>query len=379
MKIFGKKNKISPVANPRAKQKIDRKTYVIHHYCPHTFNAGDHFVIRSIRKHLQAFLPEAIFVPKASAFNRGWGMPVRLTGKNITFSNRYADAVIVGGSDQYNNWSLRIRKDEIRQLIPPLYLIGLGISSRSLDAPPNIEKKSFLEDIRVTNEAARFSSVRDEYTRRFLEDLGFHGAVVTGCPAMFLFDEPFHVHASRILALSFPFPVVRKNEPAIYEKLLAVIRHFSEKSSRWDLEPVIVCHDDRDVHVAQEAFPEARIFFSNYVDEVFDFYQNVTLVLGSRLHASILVSGLGKPFVNINIDARGKGFSETFGLRDWNLDIDAPDLIGELETRVETILNGDLQVFDAFYGVKSRYREIFLDFMKKVARDIRQFAGAAAE
>ena len=371
MWIFRKKEKAKASAEARSRMAIERGSIVIHHYCPHTFNAGDHFVIRSIRLHLRKFLPEAVFVPKASAFNRGWGQPVRLTGKNLEYSNRYADAVVIGGSDQYNNWSLRIRKEEIVRLIPPLYLIGMGISSKRLGEPPHLEKRSYLEDIRVTHEVARKISVRDEPTKAFLESAGVRDVMVTGCPAMHLFDGDFAYRPGGVLALTFPFPVVRKNRPEIFATLLDIIRHFLRSAPEWGLKPVVVCHDDRDVHVAQDAFPEAAIFFSNYVDEVIDFYRSASLVLGSRLHATILVSGMGVPFVNINLDARGQGFSETFGLSHWNMSIDEPDLIPRLSERVEKIVQNDLSEFARFVRLRRKYRKIFLDFMRDVADDIR--------
>jgi|GEM_PF-975561 hypothetical protein len=374
MKWFRRKATVDP-SQCRSRQRFDRKTFVIHHYCPHTYNAGDHFVIRSIRQHLLRYLPEAVFVPKASAYNRGWGMPVRLTGKNLEYSNQYADAVIVGGSDQYNNWSLRIKKAEIGRLVPPLYLIGMGVSSRSLDDPPSIEKSSYLEDIRATHEHARLVAVRDKITREFLENLGYHGAVVTGCPAMFLYNEPFAAGGEGILALPFPFPVVRKNRPAVYKRLLEVLSFGISQAKKRGLEPVVVCHDDRDVPEAQQHFPGERIFFSNYVDEVIDFYRQVTFVIGSRLHATLLCAGMGKPFVNINLDVRGTGFSHTFGMQEWNINVDEPLLFTALENRIQRLIRGELDVFHAFYDRKQSYRTVFLEFMKNVAEDIRRVVG----
>ena len=370
MGLFRKKVDFKPVLDGRSTKRFDRKTYIIHHYCPHTFNAGDHFVVRAIRQHLGQHLEGAVFVPKACADNRGWGKPVGLRGENIARSNRYADAVLIGGSDQYNNWSLRIKKEEIVHLVPPLFLIGLGVSSRSLDAPPRIDKTSYLEDIRVTNEKAELSSVRDYYTRRFLEELGFRDSVVTGCPSMYLFDRDFALDPGGPAALTFPFPVVRTGDKAAYSKLVDSIGGIIKAVRSLGLRPVIVCHDDRDVTAAQEIFPEEEFFFSNYVDEVVDFYQQTSVVVGSRLHASILASGMGKPFINVNLDVRGKGFTETFGLAGWNLDIDNPRLAGLIEERLRTILSGDLSAYEKFSEIKASFRATYMDFMRDVARII---------
>jgi len=367
---FKKRVAIEPCPDARSLKKFRRKTFIIHHYCPHTYNAGDHFVIRSIRKYLGEYLPGAVFVPKPCAVNRGWGKPFRLQGENINISNQYADAVIVGGSDQYNNWALRIRREEIVKLIPPLYLIGLGASSRGINKEPHIENKSFYEDIKVTNEVARLSSVRDDLTNRFLQKLGFNGGKVTGCPAMHLYNEDFNLKEQGHIALTFPFPVLKKDSK-LYQDLIKrmslVLRVVKEAGEH----PVISCHDDRDVFLAQEIFPEEEIFFSNYPDKFIEFYRESRMVIGSRLHASIVAAGLGKPFVNINIDIRGTGFSETFGLQEWNIDSDDPDLDHKLSQRIKTVLAGDLSVFLGFKKVKEDYRAVFLDFIRGVAEDIR--------
>jgi len=137
-----------------------------------------------------------------------------------------------------------------------------------------------------------------------------------------------------------------------------------------DLEPVIVCHDDRDVPIAQEMYPELEILFSNYQLDYVDFYSNALMVIGSRLHATIMVSGLGIPSVNINLDLRGKGFSETFGLSDWNIDYTDPDAEIKLEDRVKRVMNGDLSYLKDYSGRREHYRLIFNDFMKKTADTI---------
>lgn len=365
-----KKKHEVPEGGYRIDRKIDRNSIIIHHYCPHTFNAGDHFVIRSIRKHLSARIPEALFIPKPCANNRGWGSPIRLTGKNIDYSNRYADAVVVGGSDQYNGWSLRIRKDEIEELAPPLYLIGLGASSKNLDGKPNINKESHYEDIRAANEAAAMSSVRDKATSYFLTEHGVKKHIITGCPAMYLFDNKFELKDSNYCLLTFPFPVIRGSNREMFENLTVIIKELIKYLKSKGQKAIISCHDDRDVARAQEIFPEEQLFFSNYPEDYYDLYDNATAVIGTRLHATILASGLGTPFININLDLRGKSFSETFGLDNHNIDSDDSELMSKLFSGIDAILDNHLTALTDFYKVKSRYRKIFDKFMDDVAADI---------
>ncbi len=364
------KHKLKKPENPRVKQDINKRSVIIHHYCPHTYNAGDHFVIRSIRNHIKNRIPEAVFLPKPCAVNRGWGKPARLTGPNIDFSNDYADAVIVGGSDQYNGWSLRIREDEIDHLLPPLYLIGLGISSKDLHSPPNIPEDKYLDDIRSANEAAAYSSVRDDITYKFLKSLKVKKHVMTGCPAMYLFNEKFSMKDDGYVILTFPFPVIRSNNGEVYSGLLKLTGDLIKDLKKRGRNVLLACHDDRDLQPAQELFPGERFFFSNYPEDYYDIYRNAAYVIGTRLHATILSAGMGIPFVNINLDLRGKGFSDTFKLDKWNINVNDPNIGQKIIERIDILEAGDLKAFGRFYKEKEKHRKIFEKFMDNVAEDI---------
>ncbi len=364
-----KAERINP-GHCRVNLPVKKKSIIIHHYCPHTYNAGDHFVIHSIRKSIRERIPNAVFIPKPCAVNRGWGKPARLTGRNITFSSRYADAVIIGGSDQYNGWSLRIRKDEISLLEPPFYLIGLGISSKGLTHEPNIPKKEYLEDIIAANEHASMSSVRDNRTYDFLSAVGVKKHVITGCPATFLFNRKFELKKDGPVLLTFPFPVVRGSDNEKFREIIELTKQLIDFFKKKGLTPVISCHDDRDVPPAQELFPAEQIFFSNYARDYFPVYEDASLVIGTRLHATILASAMGKPFVNVNLDSRGLGFSETFEMQDWNINLEGNAVFNKIKNRVDAVLSGNLSAFEKFYNTKELLRAEYEVFMDKCSEDI---------
>lgn len=360
----------------RCREPGPRASVIVHHYCPHTFNAGDHFVVRSIRRHLLRHLPEAVFVPRAVARNRGWGGPIGLRGENIRDSNAHADAVVLGGSDQYHDWAPRITAEEIVHLAPPLFLVGLGVSSADLGAPPTLKKASYRTDILAANNHAALSSVRDDVTAAFLRDLGFEGAVVTGCPALYLHEGPLAVREDGPVLLTFPYPLARSDAAAgKYAALLDALRVLLDRLDAAGERAVIVCHDDRDVAPAQEQFPRRPLFFSNYVDDYLPLVNGAKAVIGSRLHATILALGMGVPAVNINLDLRGTGFSETFGLTGWNVDYTASRLGDALWERLETVRAGSLDGLAAFAERRERCRAVFETFMADTAARIRNGAG----
>lgn len=367
--MFKKKTRYLPEKYWVNKER-EKNSIIIHHYCPHTFNVGDHFVILSIRKHLKKYLPEAVFVPKAIAGNRGWGKPIGLKDSNIYYSNKYADAVIIGGSDQYNDWSPKIEAEEIKYLKPSLFLIGLGASSKDIASEAYLSKRKYKYDILATNYKALLSSVRDEASNNFLKRLGYNKAVVTGCPALFLFDEKIHYNSSDAsIILVFPYPLIRtKNRVHTYHILIDLMKSIM---SRFNENFIIVCHDDRDVAAAQEIFPSQRIFYSNYPQDYFELYKKAKMVIGSRLHAAILAISLGIPSININIDLRGVAYSDTFKLSKWNIDYNDPELKLKITEGITRILDKDLSPFQEFAHVQKKYRVIFYNFMKECARLIK--------
>lgn len=372
--------KKNPVYHPQKYfvHRRNKQQYIIHHYCPHTYNAGDHFVILSIRKHLQKYLPNSTFIPKAVAGNRGWGKPIGLRGKNIYYSNKYADAVLLGGSDQYNDWSPKITAKEIQHLVPPLFMIGLGVSSHDLGQTPYLKDERYKDDIIATNQKSILSSVRDEKTQKFLHNLGYSNSIITGCPALFLFNKEFCINNNNQTVLfTFPYPLVHntknKHKRRKFNILFNLIHEVIKFVASKDLKPVIVCHDDRDVPQAQRLFSDYPIFFSNYPQKYFELYQNARLVLGSRLHATILASSLGIPSININLDLRGTGFSETFKLDKWNVDYNDTKITQKVKKRVLTILDNDSNPFKEFINAKNKYHDIFANFIQTTAKIIREF------
>lgn len=359
----------------RGKTPVSRRSvYEIHHYCPHTFNAGDHFVIRSIREHLARNLPGAVFLPRACARNRGWGKPIGLRGPNVGYSNRHADAVIVGGSDLYNDWGLRIGTRDIERLKPPLFLIGLGMSSAGIGMPPRLSKARHAREIRAVNGAAQISSVRDHATQRFLQGLGVANAEVTGCPALYLFNRPMGRVDGEYAALTFPFPVLRARNAGLYGQMIDTLAACAAWCRRKGIRPLVVCHDDRDVHPARNALPQEEIFYSNYVHDYYAFFEKAAFVAGTRLHATILCGGMGKPFVNINLDARGEGFSETFGLGEWNVNAGGGDIRQEVLDRLDALVRNGADLFRPFIDRRDFYRGVFCACMQRVAACIMRTA-----
>jgi hypothetical protein len=84
---------------------------------------------------------------------------------------------------------------------------------------------------------------------------------------------------------------------------------------------------------------------------------------------------MGVPAVNINLDLRGTGFSETFGLTGWNVDYTRSRLGDALWERLETVRSGSLDGLAVFAERRERYRAVFETFMADTAARIRSALG----
>lgn len=213
------------------------------------------------------------------------------------------------------------------------------------------------------------STLRDDATLDFLKSIGVTKAILTGCPSLYLDEnKKMHFNDDSNIILTFPFPVNRKKLSQRYKKLYTIIsqimKYFNNKKI------VISCHDDRDVPIASELFRQNQIFFSNYVDDYYKLYRQATMVVGSRLHGTLLSASVGTPFLNINVDLRGQSFTRTFSLENWNLDYNENNIHEKIVTRIEKVFSGDLSPFDNFLKVKNKMKEVFDESMKKIADEI---------
>lgn len=81
----------------------------------------------------------------------------------------------------------------------PVYVIACGVQADSYDALPDIihaiqdDARKFIRS--VYNTGGEFA-LRGYFTKEFFDQLGFHSAVVTGCPSLYQFGPDFRVYSN---------------------------------------------------------------------------------------------------------------------------------------------------------------------------------------
>lgn len=328
----------------------------VQHFYPKTRNAGDHFVQRGIERMIREVIPDATFelfnVNSRGDDETGYG----LTHANVERANREADLVVVGGSNLYEGslrwpWGVHIEAGALERLRVPLFLLGIGTGSDFLSRAHRPSRRAARE-IRLLNERADFSGVRDTLTLEWLRRLGVSKAELTGDPAAFIFNRPARGpgEGEHVLVVTPPlrfwsggsrFWRVRRRGRALFHAEVSLAHSLAERG----LKVVVACNDPSDVPLARELFGGR---FANQVErpqspeEYFQLLSDSRAVVTGRLHTAVAAFSLGVPFALIDADQRSHGFVDTYGLGDWALE-PSRDFDARLNALAAKLLSDDVR------------------------------------
>jgi polysaccharide pyruvyl transferase WcaK-like protein len=324
----------------------------VHHFYPRTNNIGDHFVQRGIERMVCRAHPEATFdcfdVNDRGLSRSDYG----LTRRTIERANKDADLIIVGGSNLYEGnyrwpWGIHLEPDALQKLRVPLLLLGVGAGSNfrsPLHQPSNRAKK----EIRLLNDCARFSGVRDVITLDFLKQLGIAKAELTGDPAAFIFNRPAQCHRDGHVLIAMPpqrfwsnlsqFWTSRVQGRPLFRAMASIAKALLD-----DGQSVIVCcNDPIDLPVAESLLAGVvDVRCPNTAEEYFQLLKDCRAVITARLHTAVVAFSLGLPFVLVNVDQRTNGFIKTFDLDSWSIVPSSDRIENDLRQQTAKLLRGD--------------------------------------
>lgn len=177
------------------------------------------------------------------------------------------------------------------------------------------------------------SSVRDFHTLNLLARRGYRNFCMTGCPAHYdlatIGTEPPHWDGAGKVAFSLGVTFVRSRsmEAAMKRQILRVRDAFHDRPFE------VVFHHSLDpaaylqVHGASRKHNEMHLRFSEWLkhngiphvdisgsaERMLEYYRGVSLHLGYRVHAHILMGSVSKPSVLFTEDGRGKATRDVMG------------------------------------------------------------------
>lgn len=327
----------------------------VHHFYPKTQNVGDHFVQRGIERMIRELVPRATFdlfnVNSRGADGDGYG----LTRSTVARANREADLVVVGGSNLYEGnyrwrWGVHLETKALEELRVPLFLVGMGTGSDFLSRTHRPSARARGE-IKLLNERAAFSGVRDVLTLDWLRGLGVARAELMGDPATFIFNRPARPAGvgRHVLVIMPPqrfwgsarrFWRLRPRGRAMFRAAARLARSLVEAGH----EVVVACNDPADLQLARRLFGgwfAGPVICPRTPEEYFQLLSDSRAVVSGRLHTAVVSFSLGVPFVLIDADRRTRGFVETYRLDEWAVSPSEDDFESRLFERTRRLLGGD--------------------------------------
>mgnify|MGYP001103821266 CR=1 FL=1 len=294
--------------------------------------------------------------------------------------------VLLGGPSLQKNMRPNIYKmsENLDDIKVPIIAMGIGWKSRignwedTYNYPLSEASIELLERI---NNSGYLSSVRDYHTLNSIRFKGFKNFLMTGCPAYYdlgFMGKEYQSPSINKVAFSLGVAFIHSSslEKLMKENILACKKQFEDKKFE-----VVFHHSlDKDkflsTHGATSTHSQRHNEFAkwleeqniNYVDisgsaeNLMNYYSEVDLHIGYRVHAHIFMNSISKFSILISEDGRAKGVKVVIG-----------GIVLDSFTRFKNdffskVLNRLLKSYDKFEANKYLTKEILsnIEYEKKV-------------
>lgn len=258
------------------------------------------------------------------------------TSRQVYDMNRFADGIVVGGGNLFENGQLTVELQALAALRVPLMLIGLShgriydrngdLAERTDSMPPDA--------IRLLVSKSCVAMVRDHATQTKLQELCKTEIEIGGCPTLFFKrNTPGGSHDGKVIVsvrhpgrMSVP-PIVQWRVVDDLRRLLAALKQAFGSTI------VLACHDYADIEFAS-GFPEVPLIYYDDVERYVQALRRCRLNVTYRLHAFLPCLAFGTPTIHLSYDERGRDMLATAGMGTWDIDIlREPDVVGAVMTR----------------------------------------------
>ena len=298
--------------------------YTIANIRPLGYNVGNHAIHFALRHMLyETFGRLVSVIDYPATIKHESTVKAGLTSATVHEINRFADGVIVGGGNLYENNEIAVDTRAIASLKPPLMLFSNSrgriydrhgqLSDRS-DVMPDAKLEALLG-------RADISLSRDSATQRHLSSIDVRDQI-GWCPtinmnryASTLPNLPENEDVGVLISVRTPELM---NVPYRYqsriqthiEGAIDTLRASGHKRIR------ILCNDSRDLDFAT-AFRYTKQVDSVYTNDVYQYLallRSAEFIVSYRLHASLPAISFGTPTVNIVYDERAQTLFDDLGL-----------------------------------------------------------------
>jgi len=317
-------------------------------YCvrPRGYNVGNDAIYLGMQHFLYEAFGEVVNLVSIPATTRYDSVSYAgLTPRSIHEINQFADGVIVGGGNLYENGELDVSLQALEALQVPLMLFSLSRGRIYNRHGELVDRTDVMPQsiISALNDKAGISLARDNATVGYLHGIGFPDATVGGCPTVFLDRIADRLPALSTkdradVLLSVRNPALM-NVPVRFQsevhgdvkRLIALLHDRGYQDVR------LLCHDHRDIPFAS-SFDGVDYVYPGDVYSYLAMLRSCELSVTYRLHAALPCLSFGVPTIKISYDERSLSLMETVGFSEWNIDmIKEPSVADAVADRLERL------------------------------------------
>jgi polysaccharide pyruvyl transferase WcaK-like protein len=301
-------------------------------------NIGNDLINRATTGLLHGTFGENVSIVDIPALDKGgWG---GLTAKQIYDMNRFADGVIVGGGNLFENGQITLDRQALDALRAPLMLIGLS-HGRVYDRSGVLAHRSDSmapASIRDLVAKSQVAMVRDAASKDLLEQAGAGGVELAGCPSLFMTENAADRPTGQRVLLSIRHPArMSVPSPLQWRTVEDVRRLIAALKGAYGDVVHLLCHDYMDLDFAA-AFPETPYLYFDDVERYITALRDCRLNVSYRLHAFLPCLSFGVQSIHLSYDERGKAMVATAGMGAWDIDLTrTSDVVESVMSRARDI------------------------------------------
>jgi polysaccharide pyruvyl transferase WcaK-like protein len=301
---------------------------------PTTPNIGNDLINTATRDLLYAVFgsdTSIVNIPALSANGRGG-----LTASQVHDMNQFADGVVIGGGNLFENGQLTTDINALRALRPPMMMIGVS-HGRIYDTSGGWAHRSdSMPDATIRHLVAKAETVmvRDHGSHSLLQEAGAGNVELAGCPSLFMAPNTAAVGGDGRVLLSIRHPARMSVPPALQWRTPHDVRRLIDALRETYGDSVaLVCHDYMDLDFAA-GFPDTPHLYFDDVQHYIAALRACRLNVSYRLHAFLPCVAFGVHSIHLSYDERGKAMVETAGMGDWDIDLmNEADPVGAVLSR----------------------------------------------
>ncbi|PXA83120.1 hypothetical protein DMC25_18405 [Caulobacter sp. D4A] len=336
---------------------------------PTTPNIGNDLINKATTDLLYSVFGDDVSIVNISALAAGGRGG--LTAAQVYDMNRFADGVVIGGGNLFENGQLSVDRHALRSLHAPMMLIGVS-HGRIYDATGGWTHRTDSMSEPTARELAakaEVALVRDAGSHAILQAMGIGDVEVAGCPTTFMAPNAGDVACDGRVLLSVRHPARMSVPPALQWRTPHDMRRLVDALRAIHGDRVhLVCHDYLDLEFAA-GFPDVPHLYFDDVERYVSALRTCLLNVTYRLHAFLPCLAFGVHSIHLSYDERGKAMVDTAGMGAWDIDLmTETDLVGAVLARAAAPAEYQRLRAQAADGL-ARMRDITLD-------GLRRFAGA---